>query len=510
MNDLNRSKRIAKNSLLLYIRTFFVLLINLYTSRVILNSLGVTDYGVYNIVGGVIVMLGYLTNSLSGASSRYITYDLGKGDLQVMKMTFGNILSIHVVMACIIILIAETIGLWFVSTKLNIPADRQVAAMWVYQFAIMSCIASLIGVPYSSAVVAHEKMSAFAYFSIINAVLKLIIAYVLSFIQSDRLIIYSLLFFCVQFLDRFLYVLYCIRYFEESRTFITYDKKTFKDIFEFAGWTMNGNIAAMGFSQGLNMLLNIFFGPVVNAARGIAIQVQSACQQFCSNVQMALNPQLTKSYAQGDLYYMHKLLIKSSKFSFFILYFIILPLMFQAEFVLKLWLGVVPEHTSNFLRLILVTGLLYTLANPIIVSAHATGVIKKFQITEACILLTIPFISYILLKYFHTPPESVFIVHILIEIVAQWARLQIALPLIKLDFRTYLKRVLLPIIWVVVLSPIIPFIVFHQTGSGWWPFIIICITCVLCTILLIIVLGCTMSERKFLLEKVILFIHKIR
>ena len=501
-SNTENSKRIAKNTLLLYIRTFIVLLISLYTSRVILQTLGVEDFGIYNVVGGVIVMLGYLTNSLSAASSRYITYNLGKGELSMMKRTFGNILSIHFIMAGIIILIAETIGLWFVSTQLNIPIERQNAAMWVYQFAILSSVIALIGVPYNSAIIAHEKMSAFAYISIFDVILKLAIACVLPYIPYDRLIVYSCLFLCIQILDRIIYGLYCTRHFEETRTHINYSPKLFKEIFAFAGWSMSGNIAAMGYSQGLNMLLNIFFGPTVNAARGIAIQVQSACQQFCSNFQMALNPQLTKSYAQGDLEYTHKLLIKSSKFSFYILFLIVLPLMFEAEFVLKIWLGVVPEHTANFLRLILITGLLFTLANPIIVSVQATGKIKRFQIIESSILLTIVPIAYLLLKFFQVPPESVFIIHILIEIIAQYARLKIVLPMIGLTLSVYFKQVIQPIVRVILLSPIIPLITFHYThNNNWAIFLGICIICAICSSLWIFNLGCTLSERKFLLAK---------
>lgn len=509
-SNIENSQRIAKNTLLLYFRTFIVLLISLYTSRVILRTLGVEDFGIYNVVGGVIVMLGYLTNSLSAASSRYITYDLGKGDLTQMKTTFGNILTIHFIMAGIIILIAETIGLWFVCTQLNIPIERQYAAMWVYQFAILSSVVALIGVPYNSAIIAHEKMSAFAYISISDVVLKLIIACVLPLIPYDRLIVYSFLFLCIQIFDRVMYGVYCTKHFEETKAHITYNKKLFKEIFNFAGWTMTGNIAAMGFSQGLNILLNIFFGPVVNAARGIAVQVQSACQQFCSNFQMALNPQLTKSYAQENLDYMHKLLIKSSKFSFYILFFIILPLMFEAEFVLKIWLGNVPEHTADFLRLILITGLLYTLANPVIVSVHATGKIKKFQIIEGCMLLTIVPIAYLLLKFTQVPPESVFIVHIIVETCTQYVRLRIILPMIKLKLSVYIKQVIFPILVVIVLSPLIPFTAYHYiTNDGWGSFLGICIVCVLCTSSIIYKLGCTTSERRFLDEKAKIFSQKI-
>ena len=445
-NTSTNNKRIAKNTLLLYFRMLFMMVVSLYTSRVILNTLGVVDYGINNVVGGVIAMLGFLTASLGAASSRYITYDLGKGDMAVMKKTFGNILSIHFILAGIVLIIGETIGLWFMSTQLQIPSDRMTAAMWVYQFSIFSSILAVISVPYNATIIAHEKMSAFAYISIVDAVLKLLIVYLLVIIPYDKLIVYAILFFCIQAFDRIVYGIYCSRHFEETRTRFSYDGKLFKEIFAFAGWTMNGNLAYMGYTQGLNILLNIFFGPAVNAARGIAVQVQSVCQQFCTNFQMALNPQLTKSYAQGNIDDMHRLLIKSSKLSFYILFFIVLPLILEAEFVLKIWLGMVPEHTVTFLRLILVVGLLYTLSNPIIVSVHATGKLKKFQIIEGSMLLSIVPIAYILLKFFGIQPEYVFVVHIIVELFTQYARLRIVLPMISMPLYDYVRSVIIPIL----------------------------------------------------------------
>lgn len=502
MSDISaNNKRIAKNTLLLYVRMLLMLVINLYTSRVILNTLGVVDYGINNVVGGVIAMLGFLTNSLGAASSRYITYDLGKGDMSVMKKTFGNILTIHFILAAIVLVIGETLGLWFMSTQLQIPPERETAAIWVYQFSIFSSILAVISVPYNATIIAHEKMSAFAYISIADAVLKLLIAYLLVVIPYDKLIIYAILYFCIQAFDRIVYGVYCSRHFEETHTRLKYDRKLFRKIFVFAAWTMNGTLAYMGYTQGLNILLNIFFGPTVNAARGIAVQVQGVCQQFCSNFQMALNPQLTKSYAQGNLENMHRLLVKSSKFSFYILFFIVLPLMFEAEFVLKLWLGIVPQHTVIFLRLILIVGLLYTLSNPIIVSVHATGRIKKFQIIEGTMLLTIVPIAYILLKFFGIRPEYVFVVHIIVELCTQYARLRIVLPMIGMKLNDYFGSVIKPIFWVVVLSPWLPYIANVTIHRQWISFFVVCIMCMLCISGCVYLIGCTTFEREFIKNK---------
>lgn len=478
-----------------------MLLISLYTSRVVLSTLGIVDYGINNVVGGVITMLGFLTSSLGGASSRYITYNLGKGDMAALKKTFGNILSIHFILAAIVLVIGETVGLWFMSTQLQIPPERETAALWVYQFSIFSSVLAVISVPYNATIIAHEKMSAFAYISIADTILKLLIVYLIVIIPYDKLIIYAILYFCIQAFDRIVYGIYCSRHFEETHTRLRYDGNLFREIFAFAGWTMNGDLAVIGYTQGLNILLNIFFGPAVNAARGIAVQVQGVCQQFCSNFQMALNPQLTKSYAQGNLDYMHSLLVKSSKFSFYILFFIVLPLVFKTEFVLKLWLGIVPEHTATFLRLILIVGLLYTLSNPIIVSVHATGKLKKFQLIEGTMLLTIVPIAYILLKFFGIRPEYVFVVHIAVELCTQYARMRIVLPMINMKLGDYVRSVLKPIAFVVFLSPWLPYITNITVHGQWSSFFLVCIMCVLCISGCVYLIGCTVSERMFIKRK---------
>ena len=497
------NKRIAKNTLLLYVRMFFMMLVSLYTSRVVLNTIGVVDFGINNVVGGVITMLGFLTASLSAASSRYITYDLGKGDMATMKRTFGNIKSIHYILAGIVLLIGETIGLWFVTTKLQIPFDRRIAALWVYQFSILSSIMAIISVPYNATIIAHEKMSAFAYITIADAVLKLLVIYLLVVIPYDKLIIYAILYFCIQVFDQIVYLIYCSKHFEESHSKCCYDKKLFKEIFVFAGWTMNGNLAVMGFTQGLNILLNMFFGPTVNAARGIAVQVQGVCQQFCANFQMALNPQLTKSYAKGDMTSMHSLLIKSSKFSFYILYVVAVPLMFEAQYVLKLWLGIVPEHTVNFLRLILVVGLLYTIANPIIVSVHATGKLKKFQVIEGTMLLMIVPIAYLLLKVFGVAPELVFVVHIIVEICTQYARVRIVLPMIQMKLKIYMCEVVLPIFMVAILSPILPYLLYENISQSFVYIVVICFFSIICVSVTVFYVGCKKSEQEFLISKIL-------
>lgn len=490
------SRRIAKNTLLLYVRMLFTMAIGLYTSRVVLNTLGVTDYGIYNVVGGVISLLGFITSSMAGASSRYITYDLGKGDMAVMKRTFGNIISIHFVLAGVVFLVGETLGLWFVLNKLQIPSERMTAAFWVYQFSVFSAILGVVSVPYNAAIIAHERMKAFAYIGIVDALLKLLIVYLLLVVPYDKLIVYAMLLFCVQVFDRVVYGWYCVRNFEEARAKCTFDKGLFKKIFGFAAWTMNGNLAIIGYTQGINILLNLFFGPAVNAARGVAVQVQGVVQSFCSNFQTALNPQLTKSYAQNDLHRMHKLLTQSSKFSFFILFLLVLPLMFEAPLVLKWWLGIVPEHTVNFLRLILCSSVLTTLSYPLVVSVHATGRLKKFQLVEGTMLLSIVPIAYLLLKFFGVKPEYVFCVHIVVEFFTHIARMRIVLPMISMRISRYVKDVAVPIIKVLLVAPILPLCLCAVMRQSVGTFFIICSASVVSFCLAAYFIGCTRHEQE--------------
>lgn len=509
-NKIEDNKRIAKNTLLLYFRMLFTMSVSLYTSRVVLNTLGIEDYGVYNVVGGVVAMLGFLTGSLSAASSRFITYALGKGGLQELKKTFANIQAIHCLFAIVIIILSETIGLWFFKNYIQVPVGREFAAFWVYQFSVFTAALSVISVPYNASIIAHERMGAFAYISIMDVTLKLIIVFLLQMVSFDKLIFYACLLGCVQSIDQIIYIWYCKSHFKETLVLPKIDKKQFKEVVTFAGWTMNGNLAVMGYTQGLNILLNMFFGPAVNAARGIAVQVQSVVQNFCVNFQMALNPQLTKSYAQEDFNHMHQLLNVSSKFSFFLLFFISLPACLEAQQVLQWWLGIVPEHTVIFLRFILFSSLLSALSNPIIVSVHATGRLKKFQLIEGAMLLFIVPIAYLGLKLFKFPPEFVFMVHIIVEMFTQYARLRIVLPMIRMNLKSYVKEVLVPIVKVLLVAPVIPVAVYIYREDSILSFLGICALCVICSATSIYWLGCTATEKLFVINKLKTFKSKLK
>ena len=507
MAEQSDNKRIAKNTLLLYLRMLVSLVVSLYTSRVVLNTLGVTDYGINNVVAGVIALLGFITGSLGGATSRFLTFDLGRDDQEQLKKTFGSIMAIYMLLAGFIVLFGETVGLWLVLNKLVIPHDRMFAALWIYQLSIASSVIGVISAPYNSVIIAHEKMGAFAYMSIFDVVMKLLIVYLLVIAPFDKLIFYNVLYFIVGIIDRVIYGVYCSRRFPEVHAKIKLNWKEAKPIFTFAAWVMNGNLAVIGYTQGLNILLNLFFGPAVNAARGIAVQVQSVLSGFTANFQTAVNPQLTKSYAKGDLQRMHELIVLSSKFSFFLLLFLSLPVIFEANLVLKWWLGQVPDHSVNFFRLIVCTSLLYTLANPITTSVNATGILKKFQLVEGSMLLMIVPIAYICLKFFHIRPEGVFVVHICVEICTQIARLVIVLPMINFPMKDYLSSIIRPVFIVLLLAPILPLLTYFSMDQNVGSFFVVCSVCVLTTACVILKFGCNEPERTFVYTKVKALLH---
>lgn len=482
-----------------------MVIISLYTSRIVLSTLGVEDFGINNVVGGVITFLGFLTSSLAVASSRFITFALGKGNHKELKNTFNNIVLIHGVFSVVILIIGETVGLWFVTTQLNIPAGRETAAMWVYQLSILTSIGSMIGSPYNAAIIAHEKMSAFAYLTLGDAILRLLAVFLLVYTPFDKLIFYAVYICLIQLFDFMVYIIYCNRKFEETKglKLKNTNPKLFKEIFSYAGWTMNGNLAVFGYTQGLNILLNIFFNPIVNAARGIAVQVQNIVNNFCINFQMAINPQLTKSYAAGDLKRMHKLIIASSKYSFYLMLFICLPLAIEAETVLKWWLGEYPEHTVSFLRLILGASILSCFSNPIITAVHATGRLKWFQIYEGTSLLMIVPVAYIALKFFNVPPEAVFVVHIVIEVITQGIRLKIVLPMVGMEIKEYNKSVIIPVLKVALISPVVPIIAYNIISvSEVIDFLIIGFICVVTVCLCTFLCGCSKKEKDLVISKI--------
>ena len=501
MSDTSSAnKRIAKNTLVLYVRMLFTMGISLFTSRVILQTLGVEDYGISSVVGGVISMFTFINAAMVSSTQRYLNFELVRGDANQLRSVFSTSLQIHALIALAIIVLSETVGLWFLNEKLVIPEARMTAAMWVYQCSILSCAVSIMSTPYNAVIVAHEKMSAFAYISILDVSLKLLVVYLLVVLPFDKLIILAILNLLVQLFIRYIYTLYCHRHFPESYFQFWFNKTLFKEMFGFAGWSFWGNLAAILYTQGLNMMLNIFFGPIVNAARGIAVQVQSAVQQFVGGFQTALNPQITKNYASNNLPQMHSLMFRSARFSFLLLFFLSLPVLMETNFILTLWLKTVPDDAVVFTQIMICISLIYTTANPCVIANQATGKVKIYQMVVGGILLLILPISYVVLKL-GAPAYSVFIVHFCIESLAQFSRMYMLRKLIHLPLWQYMKNIYIPIVSTVAIAIILPLVVRMQVAEGWLRFLAVGFTCVLSVGASSYFIGFTKQERVFFLDR---------
>lgn len=501
------NKRIAKNTMLLYGRMLLLMAISLYTSRVILNALGVEDYGIYNIVGGVVAMFSMLSGSLSAAISRFITFELGKGNKENLAKVFSASVTIQLGICAIVILLAETIGLWFLNSKMVIPENRLYAANWVYQLSLVTFVISLVSIPYNAAIIAHERMSAFAYISIFEAVNKLIVAYFIIISPFDKLIFYAIMIAMIAIIIRLIYGVYCKKRFEECTYHFIYDHELLKQMFGFAGWNFIGASSALLRDQGGNIVINLFCGPAVNAARGIAFQVNTAVHSFVTNFMTALNPQITKSYASGDYQYMMTLIFQGARLSYYILLLLSLPVIVNTHYILHIWLGEVPEHTVLFVQLVLIFGMCESISSPLITAMLATGKIRNYQLVVGGFqMLNLP-VSYILLR-FGAIPETVLIVAIVISQLCLVSRLYMLRGLIGLKARDFIKKVYANVIEVTILSVIVPFLLAIVLNNDFLNFIVLSIITVVSTLLVVFYVGCTMEERLFVVSKVKMMILK--
>lgn len=509
MTDTTQNnKRIAKNTLLLYFRMLLTMAVSLYTSRVVLSTLGVEDYGIYNVVGGVVAMFSVISGSLSAAISRFITYELGKGDKKALENIFSSAVTIQFALGLIILILAEAIGVWFLNAKMNIPESRMYAANWVFQLSMVTFIINLISVPYNAAIIAHERMSAFAYISILEVSAKLLIVYLLLISPIDKLIFYAVLMTLVALIIRFVYGYYCKRHFEECTYHFIFDSSLLKLMFSFAGWNFIGASSAILRDQGGNVLMNLFCGPTANAARGIANQVNAAVQGFVTNFMTALNPQITKSYASGEKEYMKVLIYQGARLSFYMLFFLSAPIIINTHYILEIWLKTVPEYTVLFIRLILIFTMSESISSPIVTGMLATGNIKKYQIAVGSLqMMNLP-ISYTLL-YNGFGPQVVFITAIFISQCCLMARLWIAHYALEIQISQYIYRVYINILLVSSTSLIIPFIIANFIQESFFCFLLSSVVSVICTFLSIYFIGCNKQERVFINEKVFKSYHKI-
>ncbi len=503
MNGLSSTNTIAKNTLALYLRSICLMIIGLYTSRVILQSLGFVDFGLYNVVGGIVAMFSFISGSISNATSRFITIAIGKKEKNLINTTFGNIKILFYLLSIVVILLGETLGLWFLYYKMQIPIERKNAAFWVYQISILSTVLSLITVPYNAAIIAHEKMSVFAYMSLFEAICKLVACYLLYTVSYDRLIVYAIFLFFVEFANILINVCYCRKHFVEVKTKPCLHRQQMNEILKVSGWALSDNISWIMNTQGLNLLLNTFFGPVVNAARGIALQVQGVMSQFIVNFQTAVNPQITKQYAISNYSRMHSLVCLSSKFSFFLLFFMTLPVFLEAPFILKIWLCKVPNGTVFFLQIILVYALISTLSNPLWIAVLATAKLKRFQTYDNIIRLLVVPVSYLGCKFIGMPAYWVFLILLLSHFLSLMVRIYIVLPLIKFSYKSYINRVIIPIFLVTLLAPIIPICFYMSINIGLFRFIILTLVSLFSTGIFIWYLGLNSIERSYILEKIL-------
>ena len=475
--------------------------VSLYTSRVVLSTLGIEDYGIYNVVGGFIGMLAFLNGAMSGSTQRFITVELGRGDEESLKKVFSTCLIIHGMIAVLVFVIAETLGLWFVMEKMVIPEGRMTAAMVVYQCSIITSIIQIMSYPYNADIVAHEKMSAFAYISIYEVFANLGIVFLIRIGNFDRLALYAVALLLVKVSVIMVYRIYCKRNFIEASMKKVFDKTLIKQIFAFTGWNLWGGMAGTLMGQGVNVLLNLFFGPAINAARGLAVQVQSAVHMFATNFQTAMNPQIMKTYASGEINAMHLLVFRSAKFTFMLLLCIMLPLAVEIDTVLEIWLKEVPAYTNIFVCLMFVICMIDSVSNPFMTAAAATGKVRIYQSVVGGILISIVPLAYIVLKLGGNP-YSVFFVHIAVGLIAYTARLLIVNKLIKLSIREYFAHVIIPCVLVLLPSALFAVFIKQFMPDGiLFTFINVAIIVVV-TAIISFLLGLSKHERSFILNKV--------
>ena len=494
---------------MLYCRMMLTMLVTLYTSRVILNTLGVEDFGIYNVIGGVVAMFSFLNTAMASGTQRFLSYELGRNDLVQFRKVFSITLTIHIGIAIIILLLAETIGLWFLNTRINIPVERMEAARWIFQFSTLSFLVTVIQAPYNASIIAYEHMSAYAYVSIIEVILKLLIVFILTWASYDKLKLYSVLMFAVIFITVAIYRFYCKKKFKGCDYYFVWDRAMYLKLLGYASWNLFGSFAYIGFTQGINILLNIFFGPVVNAARAVAYQVNLSIQTLAGNFQLAANPQIIKSYAADDKNHMMELIFQSSRYSFYLLLLFSLPMFLEAEMVLKAWLKIVPDYTSLFCRLIIINAMIDCVSCPLTTAAQATGIIKKYQaVVGSVLLLNVP-VSYLFLRFGFSPEVTIY-VSIVLSAVALFFRLLILRNLINLSIRHFIMRVVVASFLVGLVASLIPSMLRLHMIETHYRFFIVCLVAVLSSLLSVYFIGLNSSEKNFILKRIATLFNQIK
>ncbi len=472
-----------------------VMAVSFYTSRVILQALGAEDYGIYNVVGGIVTMMGFLNGALGASTSRFLTYELGKGNIERLKETFSASLNLHICVALLVLIIGETLGLWFFYEKLVIPEERMNAAFWVYQFSVITTMINFTQVPYNATIIAHEKMSIYAYVGLYEAFSKLAIVYLITISPIDRLVFYALLLMINQIAIRFFYRFYATKRYEECRFRFIRDKQLYKTLMGYSGWDLFGGVAIVCQGQGINILLNIFFGPVVNAACAIAVQIQSAVSIFVNNFLMAVRPQVVKNYAEGNTKQMYSLTFYAAKFSYLLMLALVLPICFEIDFILKLWLGnIIPDFTNIFAIIVLLTYLMETFHTASLMSYHAIGRIRTGNIVGGSLMISALPISYFLLKA-DLPPYSVFWAIFSVNFIQMFFGWWIIHRYVNFSYNDLMTKVYFPAMLVTVCGLIVPLIIVITMDEGWLRFMTLVISTEIVLLISTFYIGLTKEER---------------
>lgn len=490
------NKRVAKNTLFLYIRMTLTMAVSLYSSRVVLNVLGVEDYGTYNVVGGVVTMFSFLNATLAVSTQRFLSFDIGKSDMRMLHTTFFMAVVLHLLMAMFILVLAETIGLWFLMNKMVFTESRMNAVFWVYQISVITAMINITQIPFSAAINAHERMDIYAYASIADVVLKLLAVILLQWIYGDKLIAYAILLFAVTTIMALFYRFYCLRHFKECTFKKSWDKTRFKEMLSFSGWNTSAQFALVARTQGVNIILNLFFGTVINAARGVGVAVFSIVSGFANNIIVAINPQLVKYYAQKDYAAMQQLIIKGSKFTFFLLFLIALPIIMETDYLLTLWLKKPPEIAPLFCRLILISALIDALSNVVGYGALASGKVKTYQLVMSSVFICIPVVLYLMYKLYNFPPETCIYAEMLCYLFALFFRPILTSRIFPFSVKVYFHECIIRIIPVVACSLIIPLYIIIHIEPSFYRFITTVIICLLGSLSAIIGIGFSVSERR--------------
>ena len=493
------NRQIARNATALYVRTFVVLLVSLYTSRLVLNILGFVDFGIYEVVGSVVTFFSFVNLAMTASTQRYLNFELGRKTVGSLRTVFGVSMVIHCGIGLVILLVGETAGLWFLQHKIVIPEGRADTVFWVYQISLAASVIGFVTVPYNAAIIAREKMSVFAWISLFEAGGRFLSAWLLTVVSPDKLLMYALFLCVVQIITRLLFVIYCRMNFEETRVLFARNDGLSRDMLVFCGWNLFGNIAHVCLNYGPSILLNMFFTPAVNAAKGISAQVQLAVNTFCSNFQVAINPPMVKSYAAGNLDYTRWLIFLGSRLSFYLVMLLSLPIMMETDIILRIWLKQVPDYTALFVQLSMIVSLFQSIGSPLVMANAATGNVRLLMSTVGLMFWLVIPLSYVGLKLGGSPP-TVLWVHIGLVAVAHLVRTKIVGRQLGFSFSTYFRSTLLRPMIVTALCWIPPYAVVHLTPPSFARLCITTVVCALSVAALSLYVGLASGERKQLLN----------